>query len=89
MRGALGCADRGNTAASHLKPGDINWEHLFAEHGVRWFHTGGIFAALSASAPDVIIEALTCARKHGTITSYDLNYRASLWQEFGGKDRCQ
>ena len=89
VRGALGCADRGNTAASHLKPGDINWEHLFGEHGVRWFHTGGIFAALSTSAPEVIIEALTCARKHGTITSYDLNYRASLWGEFGGKERCQ
>jgi len=89
VRGALGCADRGNTAASHLKPGDINWEHIFAKHGVRWFHTGGIFAALSASAPEVVIEALTCARKHGTITSYDLNYRASLWEEFGGKERCQ
>jgi 2-dehydro-3-deoxygluconokinase len=88
-RGALGCADRGNTAASKLKPGDIDWEHLFGEHGVRWFHTGGIFAALSASAPDVVIEALTCARKHGTMTSYDLNYRPSLWQEFGGLERCQ
>ncbi len=89
VRGALGCADRGNTAAAHLKPGDIDWQHIFGEHGVRWFHTGGIFAALSASAPEVIIEALETARKHGTVCSYDLNFRASLWQEFGGKTRCQ
>jgi 2-dehydro-3-deoxygluconokinase len=89
VRGALGCADRGNTAASKLKPGDVDWEHLFGEHGVRWFHTGGIFAALSAAAPDVIIEALSCAKRHGTITSYDLNYRPSLWEEFGGQQRCQ
>ena len=89
VRGALGCADRGNTAASKLKPGDIDWEHLFGEHGVRWFHTGGIFAALSATAPDVITEALEAARKHGTMTSYDLNYRPSLWEEFGGQARCQ
>ena len=72
-----------------LKPGDIDWEHIFGEHGTRWFHTGGIFAALSASAPDVVIEALKCAQKHGTICSYDLNYRPSLWEEFGGEARCQ
>lgn len=89
VRGALGCADRGNTAAAALKPGDIDWQHIFGEHGARWFHTGGIFAALSASAPDVIIEALEVAKQHGTMCSYDLNYRPSLWEEFGGKTRCQ
>jgi len=89
LRGAVGCVDRGNTAACHLKPGDIDWEHIFGELGVRWLHTGGIFAAISDTAPDVIIEALACAKKHGTITSYDLNYRASLWEDFGGKARCQ
>ena len=62
-----------------LAAGDIDWEHIFGDHGSRWFHTGGIFAALSATAPDVIIEALKCAKKHGTMTSYDLNYRPSLW----------
>lgn len=89
VRGAVGCVDRGNTAASKLAPGDIDWEHIFGEHGSRWFHTGGIFAALSATAPDVIIEALKSAKKHGTLTSYDLNYRPSLWKEFGGLERCQ
>lgn len=89
VRGALGCGDRGNTAASKLKPGDIDWEHVFGEHGSRWFHTGGIFAALSATAPDVVIEAVQCAKKHGTICSYDLNYRPSLWEEFGGLVRCR
>ncbi len=89
VRGAVGCVDRGNTAASKLEAGDIDWEHIFGEHGSRWFHTGGIFAALSATAPDVIIEALKSAKKHGTMTSYDLNYRPSLWQEFGGLERCR
>jgi 2-dehydro-3-deoxygluconokinase len=89
VRSALGCSDRGNTAASQLKPGDIDWEHIFGDHGVRWFHTGGIFAALSATTPDVIIEALQVAKKHGTVCSYDLNYRPSLWEEFGGQARCR
>jgi len=89
VRAALGTVDRGNTAACKLKPGDIDWEHVFGTHGVRWFHTGGIFAAISNTAPDVIVEALICAKKHGTITSYDLNYRASLWDDFGGKDQCR
>ncbi len=89
VRAALGTSDRGNTAASKLQAGDIDWEHLFGKHGVRWFHTGGIFAALSATAPDVIIEALRSAKQHGTVTSYDLNFRASLWDDFGGQARCQ
>lgn len=89
VRGALGTSDRGHTAASQLKPGDIDWEHLFGTLGVRWFHTGGIFAALSESTPEVIAEALQAAKKHGTITSYDLNFRDSLWAAFGGKENCQ
>lgn len=89
IRGAKGIPDRGNTAASHLKPGDIDWEEIFGHQGVRWFHTGGIFAALSDTTPDVVIEAVECARKHGTIVSYDLNYRPSLWKSIGGKARAQ
>ena len=89
VRAALGCSDRGHTAASQLKAGDIDWEHIFGTLGVRWFHTGGIFGALSDTTPDVIKEALTAAKKHGTITSYDLNYRASLWEDYGGQPACQ
>jgi 2-dehydro-3-deoxygluconokinase len=89
IRAALGTIDRGHTAASQLKKGDIDWDHIFGEQGVRWFHTGGIYAALSETTPDVISEALQSAKKHGTITSYDLNFRSSLWKEFGGKENCQ
>lgn len=89
VRGALGVSDRGHSAASQLKPGDIDWEHLFGELGVRWFHTGGIFAALSATAPLVLEEAMSSARKHGTVISYDLNYRPSLWKAFGGQKACR
>lgn len=89
VRAALGTSDRGQTAASQLKPGDIDWEHIFGELGVRWFHTGGIYAALSDTTPEVIKEALQCAKKHGTITSYDLNFRSSLWKAFGGQESCQ
>jgi 2-dehydro-3-deoxygluconokinase len=89
VRAAVGAIDRGHTAVSQLKAGDIDWEYIFGTQGVRWFHTGGIFAALSDTTPDVIREALICAKKHGTITSYDLNYRASLWEAFGGKENCQ
>ncbi|RXM06165.1 sugar kinase, partial [Citrobacter sp. AAK_AS5] len=78
IRGAVGCSDRGNTAASQLKVGDIDWEHVFGTLGVRWFHTGGIFAALSESTGAVVVEAAKAARRHGTIVSYDLNYRPSL-----------
>jgi 2-dehydro-3-deoxygluconokinase len=88
-RGAVGCSDRGNTAASQLKPGDIDWEHLFGKLGVRWLHTGGIFAALSDTTPAVVEEAMRAAKKHGTIVSYDLNYRPSLWKSIGGKARAQ
>ncbi len=84
VRGAVGVPDRGNTAASQLKPGDFDWELIFGKMGVRWFHTGGIFAALSPTTAALTIEAVRTARKHGTIVSYDLNYRPSLWKSIGG-----
>jgi 2-dehydro-3-deoxygluconokinase len=89
VRAALGCSDRGNTAASQMKPGDIDWDRVFAVHGTRWFHTGGIFCGLSATTTEVAIEAMEAARRHGVIVSYDLNYRPSLWQGIGGKKRAQ
>ncbi len=88
VRGAVGCSDRGHTAISQLKPGDIDWEDLFGNKGVRWFHTGGIFAALGEQTPEVALEAIACAKKHGTITSYDLNFRPSLWDAYGGTERA-
>ncbi len=89
IRGAVGVPDRGNTAASQMKPGDIDWDRLFGELGVRWFHTGGIYAALSATTADVVIEAVQAAKKHGTIVSYDLNYRPSLWKSIGGQAKAR
>lgn len=89
VRAALGCSDRGHTAASQLKKGDVDWHQIFAEDGVRWFHRGGIFAALSETTPELIIEACQIARENGTIVSYDLNYRPSLWKESGGIKRAQ
>ena len=89
IRGALGVSDRGNTAISQLKKSDIDWENIFGQHGVRWLHTGGIFAALSETTPEVIEEAMRVAKKHGTMISYDLNYRPSLWQSIGGKQKAQ
>jgi 2-dehydro-3-deoxygluconokinase len=89
VRAALGCSDRGHTAVSQLTPGEINWEHIFGSLGARWFHTGGIFCALSSTTPEVALEAMQAARRHGTIVSYDLNYRESLWKSFGGQQRAQ
>ncbi|UZN02711.1 sugar kinase [Cellulomonas sp. S1-8] len=89
VRGAVGVSDRGHTAASQLAPGDVDWEHLFGDLGVRWFHTGGIFAGLSDSAAATVLEAVTVARRHGTVVSYDLNYRPSLWKAVGGQARAQ
>lgn len=89
IRGALGVSDRGNTAASQLKEGDIDWDYIFGTLGVRWFHTGGIFAALSDTTAEVVIEAVKTAKKYGTIVSYDLNYRPSLWSDIGGKAKAQ
>jgi len=88
VRAAVGCSDRANSAASQLKKGDIDWEKIFGKDGSCWFHTGGIFAALSETTPDVIIEAVKTAKEHGTIVSYDLNYRKSLWQDIGGQEKA-
>ena len=89
VRGAVGVSDRGHTAVSQLKPGDVDFDDLFGRQGVRWFHTGGIFAALSDSTADVVLDAVAAAKRHGTIVSYDLNYRPSLWKSIGGKERAQ
>lgn len=89
IRGAVGCPDRGNTAASQMKSGDVDWDEVFGEAGARWFHTGGIFAALSESTAEFTIEACQVAQKHGTIVSYDLNYRPSLWKSIGGQAKAQ
>src|SRR5882724_11820615 len=89
VRAALGCSDRGHTAVSQLQPGDIDWERIFAQEGARWFHTGGIFCALSESTPLVAREAMEAAKRSGAIVSYDLNYRPSLWKSIGGKAKAQ
>ena len=89
VRGAVGIPDRGHTAASQLKPGDFDWDHIFGKLGVRWLHTGGIFAALSVTTPQLVIECVKAAKKHGTVVSYDLNYRPSLWKSIGGQERAQ
>jgi 2-dehydro-3-deoxygluconokinase len=89
IRGAVGVPDRGNTAASQLKPGDFDWDHIFGKIGARWFHTGGIFAALSATTAELTVEAVKAAKKHGVVVSYDLNYRPSLWKTIGGLKKAQ
>jgi 2-dehydro-3-deoxygluconokinase len=89
VRGAVGVSDRGHTAASQLRAGDFDWDHIFGQLGVRWLHTGGIFAALSDTTPQLVIEAVKKARQYGTIVSYDLNYRPSLWKSIGGQKRAQ
>jgi 2-dehydro-3-deoxygluconokinase len=89
VRSALGVSDRANSAASQLRAGEVDWEHIFGELGVRWFHTGGIFAGLSKTTPEVAHEAMLAARRHATVVSYDLNYRPSLWAAIGGTARAQ
>lgn len=89
VRGAVGIPDRGHTAASQLKPGDFDWDHIFGQRGTRWLHTGGIFAALSDTTPQLVIEAVQAAKRHGVVVSYDLNYRPSLWQSIGGQKRAR
>lgn len=89
IRGAKGVSDRARSAASALKAGDIDWDTVFGTEGARWFHTGGIYAALSETTPEVIVEAMKVARSHGTIISYDLNYRSSLWKAIGGQARAR
>src|ERR1700722_6946218 len=89
VRAAVGCSDRGHTAVSRLKPGEIDWQQIFAKEGARWLHTGGIFCALSDTTPLVALEAMEAAKKSGAIVSYDLNYRASLWKSIGEKTKAQ
>lgn len=89
IRAVLGCSDRGHSAVSQLRPGDVDWERIFAAEGARWFHTGGIFAALSETTPVVAKEAMQAAKQSGSLISYDLNYRPSLWQAIGGQERAQ
>ncbi|MDX2188063.1 MAG: sugar kinase [Opitutaceae bacterium] len=89
IRGAVGVPDRGHTAASQLKRGDFDWDRVFTETGARWFHTGGIFAALSETTADLVLEAVAAAHRHGVVVSYDLNYRPSLWKSIGGQRRAQ
>jgi 2-dehydro-3-deoxygluconokinase len=88
VRAALGCSDRGYTAASQMRKGAIDWDQIFAKEGVRWFHTGGIYAGLSETTPQVIIEAMQAAKDNGTMISYDLNYRPSLWKDIGGSEKA-
>jgi 2-dehydro-3-deoxygluconokinase len=85
---AVGVSDRANSAASHLSPTDIDWDDLFGAKGVRWLHTGGIYAALSDTAAQTAATAIGAAKRHGTVVSYDLNYRPSLWNQFGGSQRA-
>jgi 2-dehydro-3-deoxygluconokinase len=89
VRGAVGVSDRGHSAASQLKPGDFDWDHVFGKLGVRWLHTGGIFAALSRTTAALTMQAVHAAKKHGAIVSYDLNYRPSLWKSIGGREFAQ
>jgi 2-dehydro-3-deoxygluconokinase len=88
VRGAIGCSDRGHTAAAAMSAGDIDWDRVFGTAGARWFHTGGIFAALSETTAGAAAEAMQAARRHGAIVSYDLNYRPSLWKSIGGPTRA-
>jgi 2-dehydro-3-deoxygluconokinase len=88
VRGAIGCSDRGHTAAAAMSAGDVDWDRLFGVDGARWFHTGGIYAALSETTVGVAAEAMQAARRHGAIVSYDLNYRPSLWKSIGGTKRA-
>ena len=86
VRGAVGVSDRAHTAIAHLAPGTVDWDDLFGRRGVRWLHTGGIYAALSENAAAVAEEVMAAAQKHGTVVSFDLNYRPSLWAGIGGTD---
>lgn len=89
VRGAVGVSDRGNTAASQLRASDVDWDHLFGDLGVRWLHTGGIFAGLSPTTAETVVKAVAAAKRHGTVVSYDLNYRPSLWRGIGGPAEAQ
>ena len=89
IRGAKGCSDRANTAISKATPADFDFDYIFGELGVRWLHTGGIYAALSEQASETAIAAIKAAKKYGTIVSYDLNYRPSMWSAIGGQAKAQ
>lgn len=89
IRGALGCSDRANTAISKATPEDFDFEYIFGELGVRWLHTGGIYAALSEQAGETVLSAIKTAKKYGTLVSYDLNYRPSMWSAIGGLEKAQ
>lgn len=89
IRGALSFSDRGNTAASQMKPDEFDWDDIFGRQGTRWLHTGGVFAALSLSTAETVITAVRKAKEYGTTVSYDLNYRASLWEANGGLEKCR
>ncbi len=89
VRGAVGCSDRANTAISKAKPEDFDFDYIFGELGVRWLHTGGIYAALSEQSCETVIEAIKTAKKYGTVVSYDLNYRPSMWSAIGGQKKAQ
>lgn len=89
IRGAVGCSDRANTAISKATPEDFDFEYIFGELGVRWLHTGGIYAALSEQSCETVLAAIKAAKKYGTIVSYDLNYRPSMWNAIGGQEKAQ
>lgn len=88
-RGALGCSDRANSSASQIRPDEVDWDHLFSVEGVRWLHTGGIFAALSEATAETTLAAIRAAKRHGVVVSYDLNYRASLWSSHPDPDAAR
>ncbi|MGN0160374.1 MAG: sugar kinase [Lachnospiraceae bacterium] len=89
IRGAVGCSDRANTAIAQATPEDFDFEYIFGTLGVRWLHTGGIYAALSEQSCETVLAAIKTAKKYGTIVSYDLNYRPSMWSAIGGQAKAQ
>ena len=89
IRSALGCSDRANTAISQATAEELDFSYIFGTLGVRWLHTGGIYAALSQQSGETVLEAIKTAKKYGTIVSYDLNYRPSMWNAIGGKEKAQ
>ncbi len=89
IRGAVGCSDRFNTAISKATPDDFDFDYIFGKLGVRWLHTGGIYAALSEQASETVVAAIKAAKKYGTVVSYDLNYRPSMWSAIGGQAKAQ
>lgn len=89
VRAPVGCSDRGNTAIANSLPNHFDWQQIFVASGSRWLHTGGIFAALSSSSASVAKAAIQAARSAGTVVSYDLNYRESLWKGVGGKTKAR